>query len=171
MGEYVLFAGRPVREKGSDMLIEACRKAGLPLQLACKQESHPAILPTDKDIMCVMNKDRAELDEIYRRARIVAMPSLWYETFGLVAAEASALGLPVAASDIGALRHTVDHEKTGLLLPPGDVDAWAEGLTRLWNDPDKLRSYGRAARDKMKTDFNEDLAFDRLVASYRKVLA
>jgi len=74
----------------------------------------------------------AELRNLYCKAEILAMPSL-YESFGLPAVEAMACGLPVLASEIPALRETVD--SAALLIDPTDTDAIAEGLYRLANDP------------------------------------
>jgi glycosyltransferase involved in cell wall biosynthesis len=76
------------------------------------------------------------------------MPSLWYETFGIVAAEAMSHGVPVVASRLGALACLVNDEVDGLLFEPGNARALAGALTRLWNDPVLCRKLGAAARLK-----------------------
>ena len=68
----------------------------------------------------------------------VVVPSLWYETFSLIAHEAFAAGLPVIASDLGALAEVVRDGVDGLLVPPGDVAAWRAALQRLIDDPHLL---------------------------------
>ena len=80
----------------------------------------------------------AELD-------VFAMPST-AEGFGVAALEASATGLPVVASDVHGIPDVVDHQHTGLLVPPGDARALAAALTRLIDDADLRRELGTAGR-------------------------
>jgi len=66
---------------------------------------------------------------------VLVLPSA-YEEMGSVLTEAMALGLPVVASDVGGIPEVVRDGQTGLLVPPGDVDALAAALDRLAADPD-----------------------------------
>ncbi|HRJ44568.1 MAG: glycosyltransferase family 4 protein [Caldilineaceae bacterium] len=66
------------------------------------------------------------------------VPALWYETFSLFVHEAFAAGTPVIASNLGALAEAVRHAKDGLLLPPGDVQAWASLFQRILSEPGLL---------------------------------
>ncbi len=169
-GGYVAFAGRFVREKGVECLIEASRIAGLPLRLAGMASHHPAIRDGD-DIACVETPTRDALMDFYRGAKMLVVPSLWFETFAIVAAEAMAHGVPVIASDIGALADTVQRDRTGLLAPPGDPHALAAAMTRLWNDDALCRSLGAAARDRVATDFSAARHMERLLETYDRALA
>jgi glycosyltransferase involved in cell wall biosynthesis len=53
----------------------------------------------------------------------------------LAAQEAFAAGVPVLASDLGALRERVQHEQNGLLIAPGDARAWRRQFKRVLADP------------------------------------
>jgi D-inositol-3-phosphate glycosyltransferase len=75
-----------------------------------------------------------QLPLYYSAATVAAVPSR-YESFGLVAVEAMACGLPVVASRAGGLKFTVEEEVSGLLVPTGDAAALAEGLARVIEDP------------------------------------
>jgi glycosyltransferase involved in cell wall biosynthesis len=66
---------------------------------------------------------------------LLTVPSLWHETFSLVTHEAFAAGVPVIASRVGAMSEAVQDGVNGLLLPPGDVNAWQVALQRLVNEP------------------------------------
>lgn len=66
--------------------------------------------------------------DLMSRAACVVVPSLWPEPFGLVALEAQRLGTPVVASRVGGLAELVDDGKTGILVPPGDVQALVNGI-------------------------------------------
>ena len=168
-GGYVAFAGRFVPEKGVESLIEAARIAGLPLRLAGMAAHHPAIRDGD-DIACVETPTRDALTAFYRGARMLVVPSLWFETFAIVAAEAMAHGVPVIASDIGALADTVQRDRTGLLVSPGNSHAMADAMTRLWHDADLCRRLGKAARDRVATEFTAPRHMARLFETYRRAL-
>lgn len=71
-------------------------------------------------------------------ARVVAVPSVWQEPYGLVAAEAVALGRPVVASDIGGLPEACGGKAT--LVPPGDAGALAAAIEGMNTDCNRLQS-------------------------------
>jgi D-inositol-3-phosphate glycosyltransferase len=73
------------------------------------------------------------LPVFYSAADVVTVPSR-YESFGLVAVEAMACGVPVVASNVGGLKFTIEDGLTGLLVPPGDETALANALTSLLDD-------------------------------------
>jgi glycosyltransferase involved in cell wall biosynthesis len=81
---------------------------------------------------------RPEVWGLLSQVDVVAVPSLWRETYSLIAHEAFAAGVPVIASRLGALAGTVMDGTNGLLLPPGDVYAWRGGIQRLMEQPDLL---------------------------------
>lgn len=168
-GDYIAFAGRFVPEKGVEPLIEAARIAKVPLRLAGYVPDHPAIRPED-DIACVVTQSPEGLASFYRGARMLVVPSLWYETFSLVAAEAMAHGIPVIASDLGALTHTVLRDETGIMVPPGDVGALAAAIRRLWDDPELARKLGTAGRARVARDFSAGAHMEQLNEAYRAAL-
>ncbi len=86
---------------------------------------------------------RADLDALLDGAAAVAFPSR-YEGFGNGALEASARGTPVVASDATSLPEVVGDG--GLLVPPGDVAAWADALSRVLDDPALAARLGAAGR-------------------------
>lgn len=88
---------------------------------------------------------RQDLAERLRRATIVLMPS-HSETFGLVALEGAASGIPVVARATGGLRESVVDGETGILITGDDPEVWAEGLERLLDDEDLAKRMGQAAR-------------------------
>jgi glycosyltransferase involved in cell wall biosynthesis len=65
---------------------------------------------------------------------VLAVPSIWYENSPVVIQEAFAAGVPVMASRVGAMTEKIDHERDGLLVAPGDVDAWRAALERLLDE-------------------------------------
>jgi glycosyltransferase involved in cell wall biosynthesis len=168
-GEYVAYAGRFVPEKGVEVLIEAARRTGLPVRLAGNAASHPAIRAGDP-VECVLTPTRADLLAFYRGARMLVVPSLWREAFGIVAGEAMSHGVPVVASRIGGLADVIVDGVSGIAVEPGDVHQLAETMRRLWNDTDLRRRLGAAARRRAQTEFSGEAHMARLTGAYRQAL-
>ena len=108
----------------------------------------------------------ADRDGCYRAALALAFPSR-YEGFGAPVLEAMALGCPVVAADATALPEVVGD--AGLLVAPGNVDAWAEALTNVAADPalrDRLADAGRRRAAVMTAAHSAHA----LVSAYRSAL-
>ena len=97
---------------------------------------------------------------------VLAFPSIRRESFGRVAAEAQACGVPVVASDDGGIRETIRDGESGLLVPPGDVPAWSGAILRLVNDAPLRARMGAAGR----TQACERFAAPRIAAAFGRLL-
>jgi glycosyltransferase involved in cell wall biosynthesis len=95
---------------------------------------------------------RTDAADILADIDLLAIPSRW-EGFGLVALEAMALGKPIAASKVSALPEIVTQSETGLLLTPGGVEEWADGILAILSDPKRSVAMGRAGRDRVLKEF------------------
>ena len=80
----------------------------------------------------------AKLWEFLAEVDVVVVPSLWYETAVLVIQEAFAAGVPVIASDLGAMVERVRGGVDGLLVPPGDPVALAAAIGDLLEQPERM---------------------------------
>ncbi len=104
---------------------------------------------------------------VYAALDVVALPSLIAESFGRVAAEAEAAGLPVLASRIGGIPEAVSEGESALLLPPGDADAWADALVRLATDAELRRRLGEAGPALVRARFDARV----IAGQFRELLA
>jgi glycosyltransferase involved in cell wall biosynthesis len=132
-GRHALVASRLASEKGVDVAIEACRRAGVPLVIAGDgpQLHQLRALAAGADVRFEGYVDDDRLTALRAEAALALVPSRTSETFGLAAAEAMAAGVPVVASRIGALPELVGEES---LVAPGDPVATAQSVGRLWGD-------------------------------------
>lgn len=92
--------------------------------------------------------------DVYAAADVFALPS-YLEGFGLVYIEAALHGVPSIGTTVGAVPETICDGETGLLVPPGDVDALAIAITRLRDNPDLCRQLGAAARARALARFTD----------------
>jgi glycosyltransferase involved in cell wall biosynthesis len=99
----------------------------------------------------------------YRSLDILVMPS-YSEGFGLAAAEAAACGVPVIAAEASSLPEIVLHNRTGLLVPPGQPDALAAALAVLLPDTERRRELGAAGRRHVLENFDQETCLQKLLA-------
>ncbi len=109
------------------------------------------------------------LPNYYAAADVCVVPS-HYEPFGLVAIEAMASGTPVVASDVGGLQFTVVNEKSGLLAPPQDVEAFRTAIDRILLNPEWRDELGAAGRTRVIGKFSWDGVAQQLDSLYTQLL-
>lgn len=111
----------------------------------------------------------AELVHVYRASDLVAVPS-YSESFGLVAIEAQACGVPVIAARVGGLGVAVADGRTGVLVDGHDIDSWTVRLGELLADPTRRAEMGRAAA-RHAQQFSWEHTTDALLDSYGRAMA
>jgi glycosyltransferase involved in cell wall biosynthesis len=97
-------------------------------------------------------------------ADIFVLPSR-SEGFPNAVLEAMAAGLPIVASDIEALRELIEHERTGLLIPPGAPRVLADTLCRLMGDA----TFAARIGERAAADARARYSFDRMVAAFESL--
>jgi glycosyltransferase involved in cell wall biosynthesis len=109
----------------------------------------------------------------YHAADVFALASIARsEAFGIVQLEAMACGKPVVNTDLDSGVPCVSlHDKTGLTVPPNDPVALAGAINKLLEDPELREAYGRAARDRVDDEFDQDVMLERMVELYSQVLS
>jgi glycosyltransferase involved in cell wall biosynthesis len=110
---------------------------------------------------------REQVWETLAQVDVVLVPSLWYETFSFIVSEAFAAGLPVVASRLGPLADRVRDGVDGLLMPPGDVDAWRAALRRLVDEPHLLARLRANVRPPLTLEEH----VERIESLYAQVVA
>ncbi len=98
-----------------------------------------------------------------RAADLLLIPSE-AEGLPLVLLEAFACGTPVVASRVGGIPEALDDGVQGVLLPPGDVEAWSAALTELLGDDERRVRMGYAARRRWEERFTEAAMLERIEA-------
>ncbi len=84
---------------------------------------------------------------------LTVMPSRVRESFGLVALQTAQMARPVVASRVGGVPEVVEEGVSGLLVPPGDAQAFANAIESLLNEPGRTTEMGLRARERALTHF------------------
>src|SRR5215204_3010512 len=142
-GRHALVAARLAPEKGIDTAIEAAALAGVPLRVAgegpAAAELAELAVQSGAPAEFTGRLDRASLERELAGAAMLLMPSRFHEFAGYSALEAMAAGVPVIASDLGALPDVVGAARC---VMPNDPHALAARVRGLWTDPDRRGAEG-----------------------------
>jgi len=113
---------------------------------------------------------REDVPDLLAAADLFVFPSLW-EGLGGAVIEAMALGLPVVASDIPALREVVEAGYNAELVPAGSPHELARAISALLDDPERAQSFGARSRQIFEARFTLDRCTERMLDLYEKVAA
>lgn len=170
-----LFIGRLSDEKGVGVLLAAMQHLPENREVVIvgdgpMRSSVMSALSHHRNLRWLGHLSRASLAEQLAGAGCVVVPSECYETFGRTIVEAFAHGVPVIASDHGALSSLVEHESTGLLFAPSNAIALAESIERLANHRDLNVRLGVSARGAFEQRFTENANYEMLQRIYGDAL-
>ena len=114
--------------------------------------------------------DHTEISRLMTEARVVAVPSIWYENLPLAALEAAAAGRAVLGHEVGSMPEAVDHGRTGFLSPLGDAEQMAARIREVMESRALATELGRAARKKAERDFNPQTHIERLLSLWEALI-
>lgn len=177
----VVFAGRLDEAKGARLLMAGwdCYRRnsgepGLSLiiagsgplgdEVAAWAASRPSV-----ELTGTVSRDRCA--ELISRARAVLLPSAWEETFGLVAVEAMAAGVPPIAAGHGSFPELITPGVDGVLFKPGDPAALGHAIADAESNPEQYAMYGDHARKTYEERFDPERSIADLLGIYRFAMA
>jgi starch synthase len=188
-GRYAIFVGRITRQKGLAHLLRAWREVpdDYGLVLAAGSPDEPGIGAEVADLIAELQKSRKnvwwikemlphdKLTAALTHADLFLCPSI-YEPLGIVNLEAMGCETAVLASRVGGIPEVVSHTNTGELVDytEGDIPkfegAISEAVTRLMGQPELLKQYGKAGRQRAIAEFGWDAVAATTLALYQSVI-
>jgi phosphatidylinositol alpha-mannosyltransferase len=177
----LLFVGRLDPRKGAHRLIAAMprivarTRGGVRLLIVgdsyLRGQLEAAVAPAARaHVHFLGHVPTADLPRWYASGDIFVSPASGNESFGIVLVEAMAAGKAVVASDIPGYRSVVTPGEDGVVVPPGDVEALAEAVADLAQDPERRRALGERGR-RRALEFSWPRVTDQIEALYRQALA
>lgn len=109
---------------------------------------------------------RVDMPKFYAMMSAFVLPS-YREGFPRALMEASAMALPVVATDIRGCREAVEHRETGILVPAQDAESLAKAILELLRNPGAARAMGEKGRAKAEREFDQLAVFRRVHDAYR----
>jgi glycosyltransferase involved in cell wall biosynthesis len=173
-GEYAIFVGRLDHGKGIDNLVRAWQNLSIPLKICGTGTlvNHVrAATEASAWIQAVGPVKRDDIFALITRARFLVWPSEIYETFGMVAIEAFACGVPVIASRTGVAEEIVGDRVNGLLFEAGNAHDLAQKVTWAWDHPDAMIEMGRKARQTFEDKYSAERNYAMLLKIYEDVIS
>jgi glycosyltransferase involved in cell wall biosynthesis len=179
----VFSAGRLVRKKGFEHLIDAARllQPAFPsLQIVIagegdlRDELHARAASSGQGrVRLIGFRSQDDVGHLSAAADVVVVPSVRDEAGNVdglpnFALEALATATPVVATRIGGLPHVIDDGVTGRLVPERDPDALAGAIRDVLSHPSRARDLGTAARAKVIRDFGWPRVAERFEAAYER---
>lgn len=172
----LIFVGRLVSDKGATLLLQALaalREGGLRPSLSivgsgpeeAQLREQTAGLDLESQVSFLGVRRGAELARVLNQHRIIVVPSLWQEPFGIVALEAIACGCVAVGSQGGGLADAIG--PCGNTFPNGDRDALRATLAPLLRDPDRLAALRRPAELHLRRHRLESVAQEYLAVFAR----
>jgi len=178
----VAFAGRLVPEKGGDVLIRAFAKivSVIPqarLLIAGEGPDRPRLeklteklgVSTSVSFLGWLSQDK--LEQVLGTSWVQAIPSIWEDPHPLTCLEAVMRGTAVVGSNCGGIPEIIQDGRTGVLVTPGDVDAWTKALQEILKDPVAAEKIGKAARQDALERFSEEVYVDQFEKLFKKMTA
>ncbi len=171
--------GRLVSDKGLGLLLESLsglQKLNIRANLTVvgdgpEMNAHVSqckMLSLREQVEFVGVKKGIELCDLLNAHRILVIPSLWAEPFGIVALEGIACGCVVVGSKDGGLRETIG--PCGLLFPNGNCDALIDRLRDLLTNPEQIDTLSANRRDHLGK-FKKSYIAKRYIEIFENLLA
>lgn len=173
--DRVLFVGRLSEEKGPRVAVEAwCGEHSpeVPLHVIGTgpelEGMRRRASEVDADVAFLGLLTPAEVLEQLASAKLVVLPSLCYEGFPMVLREAFAMGTPALGSDLGPLPEILSALGPDQTFRAGDSRMLADKIRKAFENPEDLERIGMRARRLFETRYNEDAAYEALMAVYAR---
>jgi glycosyltransferase involved in cell wall biosynthesis len=176
-GEYAIYVGRLLAEKGPLLLLDAWERlqnriplvicGDGPLYVSMRQQAQ------ERGLSSIEFKGRLSRNatlEAMKKARFLILPSQSYEGFPMTIAEAYACGVPAIATAVGALLEIVEESRTGITFRRGDAVDLAGKVEWAWSNPEKMQVMGDQARRTYEEQYTGAINYRKLIAIYEKVI-
>ncbi|MFK7603682.1 glycosyltransferase family 4 protein [Deinococcus sp. SM5_A1] len=174
-GGYALFVGRLSPEKGIETLLQAWAELGatIPLRIVGDGPLASRVAEAEQTLPGVSwlgKLDPAEVREQMRGAVLLAVPSVWYEGGPLTMIEGWGVGLPMVASDLGAMSSMIRPGENGLLFQAGNAGGLAAQVRWLWEHPEDRQRMRDGALRIFQDTYSPQRNYEQLIKIYGDAL-
>ncbi|MBE9209859.1 glycosyltransferase family 4 protein [Nostoc sp. LEGE 06077] len=175
---YLLFVGRLSEEKGVSVLINAYIHNNIstplkivgdgPLRQVFQKQVQQAGYANLIEFLGY--QDKSIVMELMQKAKLLILPSIWYEGFPLTIVEAFASSLPVIVSQLGSMAEIVEDQISGLHFEAGNSQDLATKIQWAINHPEFMNNCGNNARFIYESKYSSAVNYKQLMSIYNKFI-
>ncbi len=110
---------------------------------------------------------RTDVPKLLGASDYFVLPSLW-EGLPVSLIEAMAAGIPVIATQVSGTKDVMIHNQTGLLVPPGEIEALKDAMQQFLTHPEQAKKMGEAARNRVAENFSAEQQADAYLSLYQQ---
>lgn len=175
-GEYALYVGRLVKEKGIIDLVKAFNKIrNKKLYIAGEGPARSEIEEYIKSnkledrVLLLGHLSAPEIKEKISNCTFVVVPSIWYENCPYSILETLAIGKPIIGANIAGIPELVKDNETGLLYASGNVDELSEKINILFKDKTLIEKLSKNAKEFAKIEFLKEKYYQEILDIYNSL--
>jgi teichuronic acid biosynthesis glycosyltransferase TuaC len=171
----IAFIGELHPRKGVHVLLEALQSVDTECELVLIGNGTPVYTAEIKAMASQLNHPviflgfRDDVQMLYRWIDVLVLPSLNFESFGMVIIEAMRAGVSVICSDFGGMKEVVADGETGFVVPAGDSHALANAIDRLLRDEGLRIRMGESGRRRMEKRFSSSTMTENYVRLFHSL--
>jgi len=167
---YALYVGRLSKEKGINTLLDAWQHIDLGLNIAGDNMLEDTLPATNTNVHFLGEIDNSQVHTQMKNAQFLVMPSICYENLPMVIIEAYSCGLPVIASNLGAMKEIVKNNESGLLFEAGNSKDLARKVNWMIENPEKCKEMGANAKRIFLDQYTAKINYELLTNIYQEAL-
>ena len=176
---HFLFVARVMKEKGIDQYLETAKVLHAERQDVvfhicggCDDPVYEEILQqAHKDGIIEYHGQQKDMLPFWQQAACIVNPSYYPEGMSNVLLEAAACGRPIIVADRSGCRETVEHGKTGYLVPIQDTQAVIDAVRKFLNlSWEQRRNMGLAGRAKMEKEFDRQIVVEKYLEEIKTII-
>jgi glycosyltransferase involved in cell wall biosynthesis len=173
--DYLLYVGRLEEEKGVLDAIKAVKDTKYHFRIVGKSSTNYEKVISEyiksndlKNVELLGAVYDKELSNLYKDAKAVILPAVWYENMPNVALEAMAYSKPLLVSDIGSLKELVKEGYNGLLFEPGNIEQIKQKIQILFEDIKLCKKLGKNGFDLANEKYSSEKHYKQLIGLFEK---
>lgn len=165
---YLVYVGRLEKEKGVDLLIKTA--ASLPIKIKVLGEGClTSELSQISNIEVMGQRSPKETIECIAKAKALLFPSILYEGMPMTILEAFSVKTPVIATNIGAMKSMIQHQKTGLLFELNSQNAFLDAIKFSLENENKMKEISNFAYEEFSLKYSKRSNYQALITLYQQV--
>jgi glycosyltransferase involved in cell wall biosynthesis len=176
LGKYLLIVGRVEEHKGIIDAIKALKDSKYILKIVGRSSTSYDLTLKNfvktnniKNVEFLGAKYGENLKNLYQNARVVIIPTLWYENMPNVALEAMAYSRPIIASNLGSMKDIIKEGYNGLLFTSGDIKDFKKKIEKFMTDNKLCKKIGKNNYNDSIKKYNPDKHYDKLIRIFNKI--